>query len=213
MQAWTFKPLCMHSYSLPLFKIGLLHTNSFTKSNDTESWHWTHSVMKCASIEEPARKDSMPRFKIYTLHNIIPRNSLTSLRALLAEVYTSSSFRRRNSFQVTFSMLGTTLAMEEKDLSWPSSGLHQPCSQVPFRQAQILLDKPRFWQVFVHYFSHFQGSSAVPPRGAMTASDTDDAASVFCAAVLQVGYYSSSSFPHPNNQPWIANPVSYVKFI
>lgn len=44
--------------------------------------------MKFASTEEPARKDSMPRFKIYTLHNIIPRNSLTSLRALLAEVYT-----------------------------------------------------------------------------------------------------------------------------
>lgn len=58
----------------------------------------------------------MPRFKIYTLHSIMPRNSLTSLRALLAEVYVFSSCKRRNSFQVTFSMLGTTLAMEEKGL-------------------------------------------------------------------------------------------------
>lgn len=124
--------------SLPLFKIGLLHIDSFTKSSDTALWHWTPSVTKCTSIEESARKDSMPRFKIYTLHSIMPRNSFTSLRALLAEVYVSSSCKRRNSFQVTFSMLGTTLAMEERDFSWPSGGLHQPCSQLPLREALIL---------------------------------------------------------------------------
>lgn len=83
MQSWTFKPLCMHSNSLPFFQIGLLHIDSFSKYSDTTLWHWTQSVMKCASIKKACKERlQWTHSKFKHFHSIVPRKSLTFMRAI-----------------------------------------------------------------------------------------------------------------------------------
>lgn len=132
MQSWTFKPLCMHSNSLPFFQIGLLHIDSFSKYSDTALWHWTQSVMKCASIKKACKE---------RLHNGHIQNLSTFIALCLEshwlswELYLACfQFLQRKEF------FPCSVCLEQPGLGGRvnSACLHQSHSQIWLREVQIL---------------------------------------------------------------------------
>lgn len=77
-------------------------------------WFWVvilkpFSYKMCINKESMQEKTSAYRFKSSTLHSTMSRKPLPSWELYLAEGCVSSFCRRKNSFQVTFSLLGTTV--------------------------------------------------------------------------------------------------------
>lgn len=152
MQSWTFKPLCMHSNSLLFFKIGLLHLDSFNKYGNTALWHWTQSVMKCASIKKLARKDFNGQIQ-----------NLSTFIALCLESHWLSwdlylacfqLLQRKEFFPSYVQCAWNNLGYEEE---W----IQPICISLIHRYG---LEKPRFWQLFVHYFDWLQAVIAALPK-------------------------------------------------
>lgn len=142
MQAWTFKPLCMHSYSLPLFKIGLLCIDSFNKYTDTALWYWTHSVMKCASIKK-ACKERLQCTGLKCKHFIALCLESHWLSWVLPSMFPVPAKERIPS---KFS----SVCLEQLGL-WGrviSDGPHQSHSQVWLRESQILATVCPLLQLF-----------------------------------------------------------------
>lgn len=135
MQSWTFKPFCMHSNNtLPFFKTGLLHISSFSKYSDTALWHWTQSVMKCISIKKPCKERlQWTHSKFKHFHSIMPRKSLTFMRAI-PSMFPVPAKERNSSSKLC------SLCLEQPGLRGrvKSAHLHQSHSQIWLREAQIL---------------------------------------------------------------------------
>lgn len=152
MQAWTFKPLCMHSYSLPLSKIGLLHIDSFNKHSDTALWYWTHSVMKCASIKKACKERLQctgSKFKHF-IASCLESNWLSW------ELYPAC-------FQF---LLRKEIFPSKVQYAWNNLGYGEEwflmvCISLIHRYG---LEKPRFWQLFVYYFNYLQTGIAALPK-------------------------------------------------
>lgn len=199
MQSWTFKPFCMHSNnSLPFFKTGLLHIDSFSKYSDTALWHWTQSVMKCTSIKKPCKERlQWTHSKFKPFHSIVPGKSLTFMRGIPSMFPVPA--KERILFPSYVQYAWNNLGNEEE---W----IQPVCISLIHRYG---LEKPRFWQLFVHYFNCLQSYIAAPPK---RSHDIVFHVHTFClhSWVLTMTLKNSCSFfLLPNNQP--QSPKQLVK--
>lgn len=142
-----------------------------------ERLQWTHSQFK-------------------HFHSIVPRKSLTFMRAIPSMFPVPAKERILSKFYVQCAW--NNLGYEEERIQPVCITLIHRCG----------LEKPRFWQLFVHYFSCLQVGIAALPK-----SSNDDVFHVntFClhSWVVTMRLKNSCSFFFlPNDQPWIAKPVS-----
>lgn len=131
MQAWAFRPLRTLSHSSPLFKRGLLHTDSFHEYSDAALRDCTHPVRQYAPKNRVCKARQLQRTGSKFKHFIAAR---LESHWLSRELYLAwfQSCKGKNAFQVQFSKLGTSWAMGRAS----SDGLRHSHPQVTLREAQ-----------------------------------------------------------------------------
>lgn len=179
------------------------YTSTLLANSDTALWHWTQSVMKCASIKKACKERlQWTHSKFKHFHSIVPRKSLTFMRDIPSMFPVPAKER----------ILPSCVQYAWNNLGYEKEWIQAVCISLIHRHG---LEKPRFWQLFVHYFICLQAGIAALPKQSRCVPHMLCAQSgcvhTFClhSSVLTMTFKNSLSFfILPNNQSWIAKPVS-----
>lgn len=158
--------------------------DSFSKYCDTALWYWTQSVMKCASIKKAARKDFNGHIQ-----------NLSTFIALCLESHWLSWELYLACFQFLQSkeFFPSYVQYAWNNLGYEEEWIQPVCISLIHRYA---LEKPRFGQLFVHYFKCLQAEIAALPK---RSCDVVSHVHTFClhSWVLAMTLQNSGSFFPP----------------